>query len=395
MAAGMIDRDFTLGTLQRLIGIDSRNPDLEADAPGEWALAEHVQAQLADIDWPSQWHDLGGRRANVVARRKGAGAGPSLMINVHMDTVGTQGMVEPFSAAFRDGRIWGRGAQDTKGGMAALLGAAKALTDHDVALRGDVVLAFVADEEYANIGTTALLQQVTADAAIVLEPSDLDVCVAHRGFGVFRLRTHGRTAHGGSSDVGIDANMHMGHVLVALDALRQQWQAQHQQALLGSANLHVPLLSGGRQLFMYADECVAELECRTVPGQSLPQVRDELQQIFDMLRDRVTGFDGDIETVMWRAPYAIDVQRPIVQAVLAATGDVCGQPARVIGHGWWEESGLLGAAGIASVVLGPRGGGLHSDEEWVDAESVIDLAQILYTTICDFCGVVQPSQPEN
>lgn len=386
MIDGMIDRTFILNALQELIRIDSRNPGLEAGAPGEWDLARYLNSQLAGLHWQSDLHELGNRRANVLAVRKGVGRGPSLMINVHMDTVGTHGMTDPFSAVFRDGRIWGRGAQDTKGGMAALLGVAKALSGDEVQLQGDLILAFVADEEHESIGTAALLRQVRADAAIVLEPTDLDVCVAHRGFGVFRLRTRGRTAHGGSSDVGIDANLHMGHVLVALDQLRRQWREKHRHTVLGSANLHIPMISGGRQLFMYADECVVDLECRTVPGQTLNDVRDELQSILDSLRDQIADFHGDVETVMWRAPYAIDPQQPIVRTVLAAASDVRGQPARTIGHGWWEDSALLGEVGIQTVVVGPHGGGLHTEAEWVDAESVIQLAHILYTTICTFCG---------
>lgn len=382
----IIDRDFTLQTLQQLVRNDSRNPGLEAGAPGEWDLAQQVHSQLAVLGWSPELHDLGDRRANVVAVRKGSGQGPSLMMNVHTDTVGIQGMNDPFSAEFRDGRIWGRGAQDTKGGMAALLGMAKALAENAVQLQGDLVLAFVADEEHDSIGTTALLEHISTDAAIVIEPSDLDVCVAHRGFAVFRLRTHGRAAHGGSSDVGIDANMHMAHVLVELDRLRYQWKDVHQHALLGSANLHVPLISGGRQLFIYADECIVDLECRTVPGQSLQQVEQELQSILDVLHDRITCFRGDVEQVMWRAPYAIDPEENIVRTVLAAATGVRGQAAATTAHGWWEDSGLLGEAGIKTVILGPHGGGLHTSEEWVDAQSVIDLANIFYTAACNYCG---------
>lgn len=385
----VIDRDFTLQTLQQLIRIDSRNPGLEAGAPGEWELARHLHAQLVSLGWSPHVHDLGNRRANVVARREGSGQGPSLMLNVHMDTVGIQGMKDPFSAEFRDGRLWGRGAQDTKGGMAALLGMARALSENAVQLQGDLVLAYVADEEHGNIGTTALLEHVSTDAAIVIEPSDLDVCVAHRGFAVFRLRTHGRAAHGGSSDIGIDANMHMAHVLVELDRLRHQWKKAHQHVLLGTADLHIPLISGGRQLFIYAEECSVELECRTVPGQSAQQVEHELQSIFDDLGERSAGFRGDIEQLMWRAPYAIDPEEKIVRTVLAAATAVRDQPAATIAHGWWEDSGLLGEAGIKTVVLGPHGGGLHTNEEWVDAESVIDLANILYAASCTYCGTTQ------
>lgn len=381
-----IDRDFTLSTLQDLVRIDSRNPGLETGAPGERELARHVEALLGTLRWEAELHDLGNRRANVVATRKGSGNGPSLMINVHLDTVGVAGMADPFSGEYRDGRVWGRGAQDTKGGMAAVLGAARALSDDDVDLRGDLVLAFVADEEHESLGTARLVEHVRTDAAIVIEPSDLDVCVAHRGFGVFRVRTRGRTAHGGRSDIGIDANLHMGLVLVELDRLRRKWEEAPRHATLGSASLHVPLVSGGRHLFVYSDECTADVECRTVPGQSAEGVTRELQAILDSLRDRVDDFRGSVEPGLWRSPYEIDPERPIVRVVRAAADAVRGEPARIVGHPWWEDSGLLGEAGIEAVVLGPVGGGLHTEEEWVDADSVVDLAEILYASVRSYCG---------
>lgn len=381
-----IDRDFTLKTLQDLIRIDSRNPGLEAGAPGEWELAHHVASLLAKLDWEPQFQDLGNRRANVVAVRTGRAHQPSLMINVHMDTVGVAGMEDPFSGEQRDGRIWGRGSQDIKGGLAAVLSMAKALAEDSVALQGDLLLTFVADEEHESIGTAEVIRQRTADAAIVIEPSDLDICTAHRGFGIFRLRTNGRTAHGGRSDLGVDANTLMAHVLVALNQIRQAWQEQHRHAMLGTPSLHVPLLSGGRQLFMYADSCTAHLECRTVPGQTADGVHGELQDLLGALAARIDGFEGSIEPVLWRSPYEIDPGRPIVRTLQEAAAKIRKEPVRTIGHAWWEDAALLGGAGIECVVIGPRGGGLHTEEEWVDPESVVDLAAILYEAVGAYCG---------
>ncbi len=381
-----IDRTYTLATLRDLIRIDSRNPGLEAGAPGEWEIAQHVNSLLRELGWEAVLHELGNRRANVVARRAGTGGGPSLMINVHLDTVGVEGMKDPFSAKRSNGRIWGRGAQDTKGGAAAALGLAKALTEAKRDLHGDLVLAFVADEEHKSIGTERLIQEVVTDAAIVLEPSDLDICVAHRGFGVFRLRTRGRTAHGGSSDLGIDANLHMGHFLVELDQLRDKWQRDHRHPTLGSATLHVPLLSGGRQLFMYADECNVDLECRTVPNQSSQEVMAELHAILRSLGQRIEDFQGSIDLLQWRSPFQVDPEALLVRTVLAATEKVRGTPAPLTTHSWWEDSALLAEVGIETLVLGPTGRGLHTAEEWVDAESVVSLAEILYHSALAYCG---------
>jgi acetylornithine deacetylase len=384
----VIDDPFIRTTLQELIRIDSRNPGLEAGAPGEWELAHRVAEILESLGWPAEVQDLGRRRANVVARRPGTGTGRSLMINVHLDTVGTAGMEDPFGGTFRDGKIFGRGAQDIKSGVAAALAVAKRLAEEHRELAGDLVLAFVADEEHESLGTERLLETVVTDAAIVLEPSELDVCVAHRGFGVFRLETRGRAAHGGSSHLGIDANMHMGHLLVALDGLRERWERERRYDRLGSATLHVPVLSGGRQLFMYADRCRMDLECRTIPGQTVESVQRQLAAILEGIEQNVVDFQGSAELLQWRAPYAIDPDAALVQTVLDATARVRGRPSELIAHSWWEDSALLGEAGIETVVLGPCGGGLHTEEEWVDAHSVVQLAQILYHSVLAHCGVV-------
>lgn len=382
-----IDPVFAVETARELVRIDSRNPALETGGPGELDLARHVETILRGFDgWDVELHGLAEGRANVVAVRRGARDGPSLMLNVHLDTVGVEGMESPFSATLQDGRIYGRGAQDTKGGMAAVLAAARALSDAGARLAGDLVLAFVADEEHESLGTAALLEIVRTDAAIVIEPTDLDVCVAHRGFAVYELRTGGRTAHGGRSDLGIDANLRMGGVLAGLDALNRRWAERPSHARIGPPALHVPVLRGGRHLYVYADECVARVECRTVPGQTEAEVRGELRSILDELGGRIDGFEATLRPIIWRGPYEIDPDRPIVRAVAGAAQAVRGAPARLIGHAWWEDSALLGEAGIDAVVLGPRGEGLHTDREWVDAASIVELAEMLRRSTVSYCG---------
>lgn len=381
-----VDPDFTLATLREIVAIDSRNPALEEGAPGERALAEHIQRLVEPWGFRTELLDHGAGRASLLATRPGRGGGRSLMVNAHLDTVGIAGMADPFSGELRDGRVWGRGAQDTKGGVAAALGMARALVEEEAPLRGDLVLAFVADEEHASLGTRAILEQVSTHGAIVLEPSELDVCIAHRGFAVFRITTHGRTAHGGRPDLGIDANLHMGRVLGELDRLRTAWSQGASHPLLGPASLHVPLISGGRQLFIYSDECTAELECRTIPGQGAAAVAAELEAILDRLRTADDSFRAELEEIFWQPPWEIDPHRPIVTTVRGAAEAVRGEPVPLIGHGWWEDSALLGQAGIDAVVLGPTGGGLHTEEEWVDAQSVVDLAGILRQSALEYCG---------
>ena len=380
------DREFIRQTLQSLVRIDSRNPELEDGAPGESEIADHVRALLESWGYEPELHELGNRRANVVARRPGTGSGSSLMINVHLDTVGTAGMDEPFSGALRDGCVFGRGAQDTKGGMAAVLALARALGERSEALPGDLVFAFVADEENASLGTAELVRRLRTDAAIVIEPSDLDVVVGHRGFGTFRIHMQGRGAHGGRPDLGVDANLHMGLVLAEFERLRKEWEHEWRHPHLGSASLHVPVLHGGSHLFVYADSCRADVECRTVPGQTARDTERDLRQAAERAGAGRPDFDVRVEPLMWRPAHAIDPDRPIVRAVRAGAARVLGREARIGWHAWWEDSALLGEAGIDAVILGPVGGGLHSESEWVDLGSVVQLAEILLHTVLAYCG---------
>ena len=374
-------RDHVLGFLQALVRIDSRNPGLEVDGPGERDAALQVQDWLHSFGWQSDLHDLGPGRANLVARRPGTGHGSSLMLNVHLDTVGVAGMSEPFSGALRDGRVYGRGAQDTKGGAAAVLEVARRIAENEVALDGDLVLAFVADEEHESIGTTDLVRHVRTDAAVVLEPSDLDVVIGHRGFAVFEVEVRGHMAHGGRPDVGVDANLHLAHVLVELGRLGARWKSTRVHPEMGAASLHVPIVQGGRHLFVYADRSVAQIECRTIPGQTADDVQRELREALEAASSAVPDLDVRLELVQWRTPYEIDPERPVVRDLLAC----CAHDAHLTFHPWWEDSALLGEAGIDTVVMGPRGGGLHTEEEWVDFDSVVDLADILYRLVLRFC----------
>jgi acetylornithine deacetylase len=270
--------------------------------------------------------------------------------------------------------------------MAAVLALARALSERGEGLDGDLVFAFVADEENDSIGTADLVRRLRTDAAIVIEPSELDVVVGHRGFGVFRIHTRGKTAHGGRSDLGVDANMHMALALAELERLQTEWESQWRHPHLGSASMHVPVLSGGRHCFVYADACRADVECRTVPGQTAEDTERAVRQAVERAAVGRMDFDVRVEPVIWRSPHAIEPDRPIVRAVRSAGARVLGREARMGWHGWWEDSGLIGDAGIDAVVLGPTGAGLHTETEWVDLESVVQLAEILLHAVRDYCG---------
>ena len=372
----MIDKNFTIETLQKLVRINSVNPALEEGGKGEFETGVYIHDQLRSMGIDSEVNEIAPGRVNVIGIIEAEGTGGSLMLNAHMDTVGVKGMSDPYSGRVSDGKLFGRGAYDMKGSIAAILGAAKAIRDKKIKLKGDLVFAFVADEEYESIGTKMLVQKIKTDSAIVAEPTGLKICTAHRGFGIWKITTMGKTAHGGNHHLGLDANMHMGLLLSELYKMANKLPKSRKHPLCGEASLHVPLISGGRSLFIYSNECTIQLERRTLPGETEDMVRAEIQEIIDNLQMKHSGFRAGMERVIWRSPFEIDQSRSIVKDVSKAVLKITGNKPKMIGHTWWEDSAILGEAGIETVILGPKGGGIHEEVEWVDLDSVIQLAEI-------------------
>lgn len=381
-----LDKRYLIETLQQLVRINSVNPMLVPGAPGEEEIGAFLAQTLRNMNLEPEIDRLEPGRVNVTGILKGSGGGRSLMINAHMDTVGVHNMEDPFSASISEGRLFGRGAEDMKGSIAATLTMTKALVENKIQLKGDLIIAFVADEEYGSIGTERLLEKYKTDASIVTEPTELDICVAHKGFGLFECITTGKAAHGGSPKEGIDANMHMGRILAELDRLSQKLRDTSPHPLLGVPSLHIPVINGGSEPFTYAETCKMQLERRTLPGETLGEVLSEFDTIIKKLSAQNDTFKATIKPVLWRDPFESDKTNKIVTALSGSVKDVTGSEPSYIGHSWWEDSGLIGKAGIDTVIIGPKGAGLHTGKEWVDIQSVLDLAGILLKVTMKFCS---------
>jgi acetylornithine deacetylase len=381
----MIDRDYIAGTLARLVSINSVNPSLVPGEPGEHCIAEFIAGSLADGGLESEIHEPEPGRSSVLARLKGAGGGRSLMLNGHLDTVGIAGMGEPFSGAIREGRLFGRGSFDMKGGLAAAMGAVRWLAASGVKLRGDVLVAAVADEEYGSLGTRDLLERVRPDGAMVLEPTALDVCLAHKGYLWMEVEVTGRAAHGSRFELGIDANMKMGAFLHALGRLERELRARPAHPLVGPPSLHAALLAGGSGLSTYAAKATVHIERRTVPGETEAQAVAEIQEIVDGLAAADSDFHAALRPYFAREPFEVAREAAIVQTVARAAENVRGAAPGYIGDTPWMDAALLQAAGVETVVFGPAGAGAHADEEWVELHSVFQLAEILTAAALDYC----------
>lgn len=381
-----IDTAYLTAILSRLVQIDSRNPSLAPDSAGESAIANYTADLMRNLGLEVHLHALGPGRANAVGILRGAGHGRTLMLNAHMDTVGVEGMADPFSGAMRDGKLYGRGSQDMKGSLAAQIAAAKALVDSAVSLHGDLIITGVADEEYVSLGTEDIVKHYTADAAIVTEPTDLQICRAHRGFVWYEVETIGRAAHGSRYDEGIDANMRMGRFLGELDNLEQALRQRPPHPLTALPSLHAAMLRGGTAVSVYADRCTLTIERRLNPGETEAQATAELQAIIDHLSATDPTFKATLKPLFARSPFEVDAAAEIVQIVSEVTAAQLGQPAPHVGASFWTDAALLADAGIETMLIGPIGQGLHSAEEWVDVQSVVDLAHILAETAVRFCA---------
>jgi len=355
--------------LRQLVAIDSVNPTLVAGGAGEREIAAFVadsaRERGLDVEVIGD-----AERPSVIATARGSGGGRSLLLNGHLDTVGVAEMERPFEPHIEGGRMHGRGTYDMKGGVAAILDAAARARERG--LRGDVVVTAVADEEVASAGTEAVLERVRADAAIVVEPTELQAAVAHKGFAGFEIETAGVAAHGSRPHLGVDAIAKMGPILVALRELDARVQAGPRHPLLGPGSLHASLIEGGQEFSSYPARCVLTGERRTLPGETVEDVERELRE---------AAGDGALRMLVGREPFEIDPEHELVRIVRR-----CAAEAEVAGVSFWADSALLARAGIPTVLYGPIGEGAHAVEEWVDLASVDACAAVLAATARELCA---------
>jgi acetylornithine deacetylase len=356
----------------RLVEIDSINPDLIPGGAGEGEIAAFVAEWLSAAGLEVELYEAAPGRPNVTGVARGSGGGKSLLLNAHMDTVGVAGMESPFAPAVRDGRLFGRGAGDMKGSLAAsmLVGAAAVREG----FRGDVIVAAVADEEVGSVGTEALVRRTAADAAIVTEPTDEVVAIAHKGFVAFEVETAGFAAHGSRPDLGVDAIAAMGPVLSGIAAHDARLREGDGHPLLGTGSLHASVIEGGQEYSSYPAGCRLLGERRTIPGETLEHVRAELDTIAD-------GTGASISVPFHRGPFETSADAAVVAALHRHLGhdDVGGVP-------FWADSALLADAGIPTVLFGPVVGAIHGVDEWVDLASLERCHDAYLAVARDLCG---------
>lgn len=376
-----IDVPLIHAYLKGMVQINSVNPGLVAGGAGEGEIAAWLARTCRELGLDVQLQETAPGRPNVLACWQGRGQGKSLLLTGHTDVVGTENMPgDPFDGRVDDGRLYGRGSLDMKGGLAAILGAVAALRTDGFHPQGDIWLGFVTDEEYLSVGMDALVQQVRADAAILTEPTGLDICVAHKGFAWLTLTTHGRAAHGSQYETGVDAIVHMGRVLSLLERLNNVILPQRQHPLLGRASAHASLIHGGLGLSTYPDRCTLQVEHRLLPDDTPEAVLELWQTLLGELQTADPQVNAEVKLDFTRPGYEIDRDAPIVQTLHRAYAPVIGAEPGYSGLYAWLDSAILGRAGIPTVIFGPGGEGMHAAVEYVNLDDVYRCAAVLAQT---------------
>jgi acetylornithine deacetylase len=368
----------------RLVEIESINPDVVSGGSGEAAVARFVAEWCERAGLETSLENAAPGRPNVIAAARGTGGGRSLMLNAHMDTVGVAGMTDPFTPRIEGDRLYGRGAYDMKGSLAACMLATAEAGRRGFA--GDVVLTAVADEEFASVGTEAVAARLRTDAAIVTEPTEMQVAVAHRGFVNVEIATRGRAAHGSRPEIGIDAIVKMGRVLVGIEELDVRLRASPTHARLGSGSMHASLIEGGQEYSSYPARCVLQAERRTIPGETVAIVERELRELVNGAGAGDDDFSAEVRALASREPFEVAESEAIVQMVRRHATSVLGAESEIVGVPFWADSALLAGAGIPTVLFGPSGEGAHAEVEWVRIADLERCVEIYVAVAAELCS---------
>ena len=367
----------------RLVAIDSVNPSLVVGGAGEPEAAAFVEGWARENGLEARRLEATPGRPSVIVRSRGAGSDRTLLLCGHLDTVNVEGIADPHTPRVDGDRLYGRGAYDMKAGVAAALIACREAAA--LGLTGDVVVAAVADEEHASLGVQEALRAVRADAAIVTEPTELELVVAHKGFVWAQIEVTGRAAHGSRPQLGVDAIVKAGPILTALGELDDALGAR-MHPLLGRGSVHASVIEGGVELSSYPARCVLGLERRTLPGETEEDVAAELAALLDRCRAADPALEAEHRIVLAREAFEVGKDEDVVADVSAAAATVLGTPPAIAGASYWADAAFIAAAGIPTVMFGPGGEGAHAVEEWVSIADTVAVARTLVAAAQELCG---------
>lgn len=369
-----------------MVRIESVTPWLIPTGSGEGAVAEFIADWLKDTGAEIEIVEVEPGRPNVLARLRGTGGGPTLCLNAHSDTVGFANWPDEALEPRLDGdRLYGLGAADDKSGCAAAMLVLRALARSGTKLRGDLLVACVADEEGISIGSEHLAQHGGIDAAIVIEPQPTEnLVVEHQGFGWIDVIAHGVAAHGSAPDVGVDAIVHLAEVISRLHKLDREVFIASPSAMNGRTVFHTGTIAGGTDYATYPNRATLGIEIGTQPGEHLSDRVAEIEGIFEQIAADEPGFSGEVAVRLDRDPFQAQGHERLQEVLTAAMERVLGHPPMVTGMNAWTDAALMQAAGIPTLLIGATGGNFHAPGEWLSVSEMVKLCAILEQAVADF-----------
>lgn len=381
-----VTREEAIELLETLCRIDSVTPWLIPGGAGEAEIADEFARRLTELGLEVSVEEIEPGRFNVLGRLRGAEPGPTLCLNAHADTVGYASWPERALNPVLDGDILtGLGVADDKGGCAVALLAVTELVRNQTKLGGDILVAFVADEEGVSIGSEHLAAHHAdeIDLAIVLEPEGSDLVIAeHQGFGWIDIVVNGRPAHGSAPDDGVDAIVHLAHVITRLNELDETVWKPSPDPRNGRTVFHTGTITGGTDYATYPSQAVLGIEIGTQPGETLADRVADIEAIFERVRTEVDPrFSGEVRVRLDRDPFIGVNNDALVDALIEASTGVREEPAVRVGMNAWTDAALMEAAGIPTVMYGPKGGNFHSADEWVSISDVLVSTEIVRLAI--------------
>jgi succinyl-diaminopimelate desuccinylase len=359
-----------------LVRIRTVNP------PGdEIKAAEYVASTLKQAGLDAELVEHTPNRASMVARLKGSGRKPALLYNGHLDTVpvGSEKWDhEPFGGEIADGKIWGRGASDMKGGLAAMMAGMKAVARAKAPLQGDLIFAATAGEEVDSLGATsvaAIPGLGPLQAIVISEPSSNEMFVAEKGAFWLELTTHGRTAHGSMPEQGRNAILMM---MKLLEELEKQTIPFQEHPLVGGFTRSVNTIAGGVKTNVVPDSCVATIDMRTVPGQDHRAIRKQVEDLIAELGRRIPDFKVTLKVTNDRPPLETSTAEPAVQKFMEVLSRIRGATPVPKGVAYFSDAVVfVPALGAPMILCGPGEARLaHQPNEYVEISSLVQSAKI-------------------
>ncbi|MDF3000666.1 MAG: acetylornithine deacetylase or succinyl-diaminopimelate desuccinylase [Bacillota bacterium] len=337
-------------------------------------------------------------RCNVLARLKGSGGGRSLLFTGHTDTVPPYDMKgDPYEARIDQGKMYGRGVVDMKAGLVCMILAMAAIKRAGITLPGDLIFAGVIDEESKSEGTRAYLRSgELPDAAIVSEPSNMQICIGHRGLEWFEFTFHGKTVHGGRQKEGINAIQKAMKFIHELEAELIPSIEARVNSVVGNSSMNYGLIKGGTQPSTVAGECILQIDRRWIPGETFTEIKAEYQAVLDRLKASDPDFKAEFKVMdvsymddqyIHEALYT-SPEDPIVRIAEKAVNEVMGKASELTSFPAWTDGGLINYYGsVPTIILGPGElGSAHSAEEHIEISALVPAVSIYCSIACAYCS---------